>query len=125
MRHCGSERKAVDQAWQFGAPFPGKFGANLLFKGVQPVAVEVQDRWRVNGDLGGASGGEDAEERVVVLLRDGIELVIVATGAGDGEALESFGKDVDLVVSPFDAILPGVNRLEAMFHHAPMSKGQA
>ena len=41
---------------------------------------------------------EDAAERIVIGRRDRIELVIVAAGAGDGQAEERLAEDVDLVV---------------------------
>ena len=43
-------------------------------------------------------GGEDAVQAVVVARRDRIELVIVAARAGDSEAHEAAGNDIDAVV---------------------------
>ena len=43
-------------------------------------------------------GGEDAVEGVVVTCGDRVEFVIVAAGAGDGEAEDTAGHDVDAVV---------------------------
>ena len=49
---------------------------------------------------------EDAEQGVVVLRRDGVELVVVAAGAGDRRRLERLGQRVDLVVDQVVADLP-------------------
>ena len=48
--------------------------------------------------LGVDRAGEDAVERVIVLGRDRVELVVVATGAGDGQAEQAPPHDVDLVI---------------------------
>ena len=52
----------------------------------------------IAGELGLGDIGEDTVEGVVVLGGDGIEFVVVATGAGDGEAEEGFRGHVDAVV---------------------------
>ena len=41
---------------------------------------------------------EDTCERIIVLLRDRIELVIVAAGAGNRQAQESTSQGVDTIV---------------------------
>ena len=46
-----------------------------------------------------ARAGEDAAQRVIILLRDRIVLVIVAARARDGEAQEAAGERVDFVVA--------------------------
>jgi hypothetical protein len=48
--------------------------------------------------LRGTGTGENAEKSVVVPLADGVELVFVAPGAGDGQPKRGLGDDVDLVV---------------------------
>ena len=45
-----------------------------------------------------ARAAEDAEQGVVILRRDGIELVVVAASAGHGRRLKGFRERVDLVV---------------------------
>ena len=52
----------------------------------------------VAGVLGFVEIGEDAVERVVIFGGNGVEFVVVATRAGDGEAEEGFAGDVDAVV---------------------------
>ena len=64
---------------------------------------------------------EDAGERVVVGLRNGIVLMIVAARAGDGESEEAAGNHVDAVVTfigagHFDGavvVIPGAEAEEA------------
>ena len=48
--------------------------------------------------------GEHAVQRVVIGGRDGVELVVVATGAGDGQAEEAAADDIDLVVDHVMAV---------------------
>ena len=66
------------------------------------VASALSPRGRrraISGQLGGLDrAGEDAVERVIVLGRDRVELVVVAAGAGDGQAEQAAGDDVDPVV---------------------------
>ena len=66
-------------------------------RGIAAAAVEA-----LFGD-----GVEEGEEAVVVLLRDGVELVIVAAGAAHGEAHEDVGSGVDAVGHIFHLILFG------------------
>jgi hypothetical protein len=69
--------------------------------------------------VGGA--GEDAAEGVVVALGDGIVLVIVAAGAGGGDAEEAAGDHVDAIVAFVgaglgrlgDAVVPGAEAEQA------------
>ena len=50
------------------------------------------------GVFGQFGACEDAEQRIVVLGWDGIEFMIVALGAGDGEAEESTSGGIDAIV---------------------------
>ena len=51
-----------------------------------------------------------AGQGVVVLRGDRVELVVVAAGAGDGQAQEGLGEDVDLVVDAVRLVLADVDR---------------
>ena len=86
----------------------------------QFFAIAVQRIGQVDGGLCGPRSPERAEQRVVIFLADGIELMIVAARAGNRQALKCFGKYVDLVVGKLDAILPGIDRLKPMLHHAQL-----
>src|SRR5262245_23827977 len=46
-------------------------------------------------DLGLDATGENAVQRVIIARWDGVELMIVTPGAGNGEAKETFGHDVN------------------------------
>ncbi len=48
--------------------------------------------------LEATGAGEHADHRVVILGEDGVELVVMAAGAGYGHAEESAGGDVDLFI---------------------------
>ena len=81
----------------------GFFGGELCGLGrVVAVFGSVGDG-EESGQVGDAGGlgatGKDAVEGIVILGRNGVEFVVVAAGAGDGEAEEGFGGDVDAVVN--------------------------
>ena len=57
-------------------------------------------------------------KRVVILGRDGIEHVVVAAGAGDGEAEEAFGHGVDPVIDDV------VHVTEALAHGEEAERGE-
>ena len=65
--------------------------------------------------------GEDAVERVVVVGRDRVELVVVAAGAGDREAEQAAGHDVDPVVEDVLLVVeePPADRQEAERRERP------
>ena len=73
---------------------------------------------RVHGLLP-ARAFDDAEQAVVILLLDGIELVIVATGAGDRQAEECFGHDIDLVIDAIGLILANIDRCVDLLTEPP------
>ena len=72
-------------------------GELLLVVGLDLRIAGGREQRQVFG-LGFLARREDAVERVVVRLRDGVELVVVAPRAGDGEAHEAAADDVDAVV---------------------------
>ncbi len=63
----------------------------------------------LEADLPVVGGGDEPAQGVVVALRDGVELVVVAAGAGNGQAEEGFRKDVHLVVEAFAFVLADVD----------------
>ena len=68
-----------------------------------------QVRWVVavllfDGAIQSFGAEENTGQGVVVFGRDGIELVIVALRAGDGDRKESAGGDIDLVIDDLHAI---------------------
>ena len=67
--------------------------------------VALDDADRAVARLGAA---EDAGQGVVVLLRDRVELVVVAAGAGDREPEERLRRRVDLLVDHVHLELPAV-----------------
>jgi len=64
----------------------------------------------IDGPDGIARTGKRSEERVVVCRGDGVELVVVAAGAGDCETEEGFGEHVDLIVDHLELMLADVDR---------------
>ena len=74
------------------------------FRGLLALAQKVAVRRRIDqraqqGFFGGLlRGGEHAVQSVIILHRDGIELVVVTARAGDGQAHQAAGDDVDAVV---------------------------
>ena len=64
----------------------------------------------VNERLLIARAAQVAGQGVVVARRDGVELVVVAAGAGDGLAQERLAEHVDLVVDPVGLLLADIDR---------------
>ena len=60
-------------------------------------------------------------ERVVVLGRDGVELVVVTAGAGDGHPEESLGEDVNLIVDAVGLVLSDVHGRVCRLVEEPVS----
>ena len=79
-------------------PPPADLRAQLRFQFAQVrdrLAIPLRRVERVGHPPG---AHEHTRQRVIIPLRDGVELVIVALGAGDGRRLEGAGEGVDLVV---------------------------
>ena len=57
--------------------------------------MRIQTLGHVDRRATGTRRADDAKQRVVVALADRVELVIVAAGAGDGQAQERLAEDVD------------------------------
>ena len=67
-------------------------------------------RGRVEEGQGVAGAGEDAVEGVIIPGGDRVELVVVAAGAGQGQAEERLAQDVDLAVVLGRPVLAEVDR---------------
>ena len=107
------------------APGVGEGGLDLGFQREEFGAVFVQQLRRVELHLRGAGGGEHAVEGVVIALADGVELVVVAAGAGDGEALKGFREHVNLAVHRLYLVVERVHGLEAVFDEAEVREAEA
>ena len=75
--------------------FPRQVHALFVVIAVLGAADDFRDD-RLNRRLDTAR--EDAVQRIIIPGRDGIELVVVATSAGDGQAEKTFGHHVDPIV---------------------------
>ena len=60
-------------------------------------------------DLPVAGTQDETRQRVIILAADGVELVVVAAGAGDGQAEERLGEDIDFVVDPVAFVLADID----------------
>ena len=78
----------------------------------------------VHHHLAGSTAGEDAVERVKIPLADGIKLVIVTPGAGNGEPKKGLREDIDLVVDDLHLIIQCVHRNIAELDHAQMRQSE-
>ena len=76
----------------------------------------------VEGAEGGAGAGENSVEGVVILVADGVEFVIMAAGAGDGETEEGFCYDIDLVIGEADEFVEGIGGSEPVVDHAKVAE---
>ncbi|MFM1944030.1 MAG: hypothetical protein RI897_3012 [Verrucomicrobiota bacterium] len=80
----------------------------VVFEGVLRFGEGLFERSKFGGFSGGEfftegavsvlDTGENRLESVVILLRDGIELVVVAAGAAEGEAKKGCARGVDHVI---------------------------
>ena len=102
----------------------GQLLADLFLQAGQLAAAPIETLRVVDGPLGRPGSVEHSENGVVILLADGVELVVVAARARDGETLKRLGNHVDLVVRPLDPVLQRIHRLEPMLHHAEVSRSQ-
>ena len=105
---------------QGATPGVGQLRLDRRAEPLQRGALGLGTLGRIDGNQGGAATGQDAVEGVKVALADGVELVVVAAGAGDRQAEEAFGEDVDLVVGEGRLFVEGVGRGEAVRHHPVM-----
>ena len=120
----GAFGEACDELGRGGGPRVGKGFADAGFERGEFGTVAREEFGRVDGDLRGAAAGEDAVERVVIALADGIELVIVTAGAGECEALEGFAEDVDLIFHGLHLIIERIDGLEAVFDEAQVGEAE-
>ena len=70
-------------------PASRRFASSFSNASASADCVGLADAAAARAALAGA--GEDAVERVVVVGRDRVELVVVAAGAGDGQAHQCRG----------------------------------
>ncbi len=71
--------------------------------------------------MAGPGRGEDSVESVEVGLADRVELVVVATGAGNRQPQERLADDIDLVVDVADLFIEGIDRLVAVLDKAEVA----
>ncbi len=117
---CGGVAEVSRDLFGGFEPGIGQRGFDLRVQSLEGFAIFRLHLGGVDGDLRGTATREDAIERIVVALADGVEFVIVAARAGDGEAQEGFADYVDLVVDGLDLVVEGIDRLEAVFHEAEL-----
>ena len=102
-------------------PLGREFGADGLLEFGQAIAVLIEQGGGVHGHLSRTGGSEDSVEGGEVGLADGVELMVVATGAGDRESEEGLRDDVDLVIDVAYLLIDRVHRLVAVFDHAEVA----
>jgi hypothetical protein len=72
--------------------------------------------------LAGATAGEHAVERVEILLADRVKLVVVTSGAGNGQPQKGLRENIDLIVDDLHLVIQGVHRNVAVLHHAQVRR---
>ena len=107
---CGQRRHR-------GEPLRRELPTDLWLEGEQLLAMPRQHVGRRELRATRPARTQDAEQRVVVGLADGIEFVVVAAGARHGQPEERLRKRVDLVVGEPHLLIKGVGRPEAVKHH--------
>ena len=111
LRACGDEscRQFLHARLERGGDLPGELGARRgakLVKFHRDAPVRFK---RLEARLPVAAADEEALQAVVIALRDGVELVVVAARARDGEAEERLGHHVEAVVHAVALVLPDVH----------------
>jgi hypothetical protein len=112
-----------DGGIEFGEPEGGELGADGGLEFFEGGAVEILAIWGIDIADGGSAADHHAVEFVIILLADGVEFMVMAAGAGDGEAEEGFGDDVDLVIGEGDLFGVGVDDAEAVGDEAELGGG--
>ena len=74
----------------------------MAFRTARTGSIHIND--------GRMRAGEDAVKRVKVGLGNGVKLVVMAAGAGNGERLKCLGDGVDLVVGEGDHFIERIDR---------------
>ncbi len=116
---------------QIGGKGPGALGQRALDAGARLVT----QRRQVGGDLAVAfpvveahlpvtAALDEAVQGVVILRRDGVELVVVAPRTGDGQAEKRLAQHVDAVVEAVGLVLPNVHRRMDLLAQKPEAGAQ-
>src|SRR6185369_5380242 len=92
-----------------------------IFKLLQNVPVGFR---RVNEGLLIPRTPQVTRQRVIILRRDRIKLVVVAAGAGDGLTEKSLAEDVELIVDAVGLVLADIDGSLLPFVHPPKAGGQ-
>ena len=90
----------------------------------QRLHRESDDSVRIPVRVRAARTLHHAEQRVVIALRDIVELVVMAARAAGGGAEECLGRHVDLVVHALRLVQPHVHRRVRALRHPPPSGGR-
>ena len=91
----------------------------LQFFGDAPVRFN-----RLETHLAIAAADQESRQAVVILLRNRVELVIVATRAGDRESEKGFRHHVEAAVHPVALVLPNVQRPAHLFTEKPETRAE-
>src|SRR4051812_41085506 len=75
--------------------------------------------WRIDECLLIARAAQIAGERVVIASRNGVELMVVAAGAGDGLPQKRFAYTIELIVDAVGLVLANIDRRLLPFVHPP------
>ena len=115
LRRSGRHRRPVVQ------PGPPQGLLDFSLEAAQLGPAGLAGARRVGVEHRRMRAGEDAVERVEVGLRNGVELVVVAARAGDGQRLEGLGHRVDLVVGEGHLLVERVDRRKTVQDHAQLA----
>ena len=114
-QRCGREGDVV-------RPLLGQGGGDVGLERLEPGDTGLLDRVVVDDRLRLPRTGEDAEESVVIPCGDGVELVVVAAGAGNGQPLKRLAERVDLVLDHLRLFEGDVGGRGRDLHH-PLAAG--
>src|SRR5262249_41367408 len=78
----------------------------------------------IETDLPVVAAFQETKQGVVITGGNGVELVIMATGAGHSQAQERFGHDIEAVIEPGGLVLSRIDRRMDLFSQKPKSRAQ-
>ena len=106
------------------APAFRQAGADFFLQRREFHTVRLHQRRRVHHHLARTAAGEDAVERIKILLADRIKLVVVAARAGNRQTKEGLGENIDLIVHDFHLVIQRVHRHVAQLDHPQLRRAE-
>ena len=119
---CAWLKDLLRDCARFSQPLLGKRSANSGFQPGQFSLVGFLSGRRIDIDHRRPATGHDAVKRVVILLANRIELVIVTTRTRNCETKERLGHNINLILGCSHQLVERIRRSKALQHETIMSR---